>query len=206
MSGAKDGCLSIGSQMISTSTTKEGFIVSMEKDKYYPGMIGNVLLSKTALNSDVIATITVDNSPYSPWNITTTGTTSHSLGWSGTPDDTGLYYDLYPCGPTIRHIYPTVLQNQKEVCMKRLVRIMVVDRCEDVPADESILFQEEMFTELTDEEIWLSIGLEDALEKYNAKRILLLDKAISREQGRDVVLEPLRLKDVAKVITTLASF
>ena len=90
---------------------------------------------------------------------------------------------------------------------RRIVRVYIVDSDQNLPLDKAILFQgNEQLTDLTDEELFLEIGIKPLLEGHNAVRALTLDKKASTKAGKDVHLEPIRIRDLKMVVSTVAAF
>jgi len=86
---------------------------------------------------------------------------------------------------------------------KRLVRVLVVDTDSNVPARDSKIFDEEMFTTLSNEKINLSIDVKDALKLHNEKRVTFYRET---QEGNKVYLKALELSDISVTVIQLASF
>jgi hypothetical protein len=105
---------------------------------------------------------------------------------------------------------------------RRIIKVYVVDPNSNVPMDKCILYQSnEYLTDLTDQEIFFglkfyhpkrtiidvpTLNIEDFLKEYNRDRIKFLDKKLSRETGRDVYLEPVKIRELKMVIVNIATF
>lgn len=86
---------------------------------------------------------------------------------------------------------------------KRLVRVLVVDTDSNVPAKNSKIFDEEMFTTLSNDKINLSIDVKDALEKHNALRVKFYRET---QEGNKIYLKALELSDITVTVIQLAVF
>jgi len=92
--------------------------------------------------------------------------------------------------------------------MLRIVKIYIADRHPDVPLEEAMLYKspEEFVTDMDNQELFYTIPIMEVLEDHNAKRVTWLDKEATRMAGRDVMLEPIRTKDLDMVVTDHADF
>jgi hypothetical protein len=91
--------------------------------------------------------------------------------------------------------------------MRRIVQVFIADTTEDIPLDNGLLHQgEPKFTDLTDEELFFEIGMKDLLDKHNEIREKTLDKKATKKSGRDVYLEPARIRDLKMVVVDIAVF
>jgi hypothetical protein len=87
---------------------------------------------------------------------------------------------------------------------KRLVRVLVVDLDSNVPADKSVIHDEEMFTDLSNSGIVMSLRLKELLDEYNSEVRTKLTK--ETEEGKLLPLKPLHLNDVNVSIINIHSF
>lgn len=91
--------------------------------------------------------------------------------------------------------------------MRRIVQVFIADTTEDIPLEFGLLYQgEPKFTDLTDEELFFEIGMKGLLDKHNIIREETLDKKATRKSGRDVFLEPARIRDLKMVVVDIAVF
>lgn len=91
--------------------------------------------------------------------------------------------------------------------MRRIVQVFIADTTEDIPLANGLLYQgEPKFTDLTDEELFFEIGMKDLLDKHNEIREKTLDKKATKKSGRDVHLEPARIRDLRMVVVDIAVF
>lgn len=106
---------------------------------------------------------------------------------------------------------PAKIQDKKMPEVKkttcRVVRVFIVDPDEKVPLDKAVLLKgEEQLTNLTDEELFLEIGIKPLLDKHNDIRKILIDKKASERAGKEVCLEPIRIRDLKMVVSCIAEF
>jgi hypothetical protein len=101
-----------------------------------------------------------------------------------------------------------IKQKEKEIMSsRRLVKVMIVDPNESVPLDKAVLVNEaEKITDLEDDEIFFDMDIKNILEKHNTYRITVIDKELSKTKEKDVMLEPIRIKDLKMVVLTIAKF
>jgi hypothetical protein len=91
--------------------------------------------------------------------------------------------------------------------MRRIVQVFIADTTEDIPLENGLLYEgEPKFTDLTDEELFFEIGMKDLLDSHNVIREATLDKKATKESGRDVYLEPARIRDLRMVVVDIAVF
>lgn len=96
---------------------------------------------------------------------------------------------------------------QPNYMTKRIVRVYLADTDENVPLSGSVLHStQEKLTDLTDQELFFEIPIQDVLTKHNALRVTLLDKKQTARSGRDTFLEPVKIRDLKMTVVTVASF
>lgn len=89
----------------------------------------------------------------------------------------------------------------------RIVKIFIADPNENLPLDKRVLFSgEEQLTDLTDQELFFTIPINDLLTKHNALRAETPDRKASDKFGRSIFLEPVRVRDLKMVVVTVAQF
>jgi len=89
---------------------------------------------------------------------------------------------------------------------KRYVQLFVADPDRKVSVEDSVLYKSEPFlTDLSDRELYFSIEVVKLLADYNKKRVKMIDKDASKN-GRDVYLEPIRIRDLKMVVVNIAVF
>lgn len=100
---------------------------------------------------------------------------------------------------------------EKETTMpssqKRVVKVFVADPDEKVPADKSLLYEgKEHVTDLTDQELFFEVDIKPLLEKHNAERTKMVDKPSSQKFGKEVYLEPAKIRDLRMTVVVVAQF
>ncbi len=91
---------------------------------------------------------------------------------------------------------------------RRLVRVMIVDPETNVSLTDCVLYSEpEKLTDMTNQELFYAIqNFQDIVNVYNKKRVKMLDKEASKKYGRDIYLEPVKIRNLKMVVITVASF
>ena len=90
---------------------------------------------------------------------------------------------------------------------RRIVQVFIVDPNENVPLEQSIIYKgEQKLTDSTDQELFYEINLSPLLTEFNEKRVKLTDKEASKRAGKDIFLEPARIRDLRMVVTDIAKF
>lgn len=93
-------------------------------------------------------------------------------------------------------------QNQR-----RIVQVFIADPNENVPLDQAVIYKgEQKLTDSTDQELFFEINLAPLLAAHNEKRFKLIDKEASKHAGKDIYLEPARIRDLRMVVTDIAKF
>ena len=88
---------------------------------------------------------------------------------------------------------------------RRIVQVIIADPDQNVPLESAILYKgDEKLTDLTDQELYFELGMGDLLKAHNAKRVTWTDKEASKTKGKDVFLEPIRIRDLRMVVVTVA--
>ena len=91
--------------------------------------------------------------------------------------------------------------------MRRIAQVFIADTNDNIALDKGLLYQgEPTFTDLTDEELFFELDMKTMLEVHNAVRAATLDKRASKTSGRDVYLEPARIRDLNMVELDIAVF
>ena len=98
--------------------------------------------------------------------------------------------------------------NQKESQVgMRFVKIFIVDPTDDLPLAQRVLHNgAEQLTDLTDQELFFELPIKELLDKHNATRAGTLNKKATDKAGKDVFLEPIRVRDLRMNVTLIASF
>lgn len=106
---------------------------------------------------------------------------------------------------------PAVLQQPRpatnQSMPKRIVRVYLADTDENVPLEKSLLFKtDEKFTDATDQELYFEIPIQEVLKAHNAYRATLVDKKATQKLGKEVFLEPVKIRDLKMTVVNIASF
>lgn len=89
----------------------------------------------------------------------------------------------------------------------RIVKIFIADSNENLPLEKRVLYSgAEQLTDLTDQELFFEVPISDLLGKHNAVRAATVDKKQAEKFGRDIFLEPARIRDLKMVVVTVAQF
>jgi hypothetical protein len=90
---------------------------------------------------------------------------------------------------------------------KRLVRVFLVDPNASVPLESSMLFKcEEKLTDLTDQELFFEMPVQELLAQHNALRVTLVDKEASKRSNKEVLLEPAKIRDLTMTVLVLETW
>lgn len=90
---------------------------------------------------------------------------------------------------------------------RRVVQVFIADPHPDVPMDKALLYKgEPTFTDSTDQELYFELPVAALLARHNEQRVLLLDKEATRKSGREVRLEPARVRDLKMAVVVIAQF
>lgn len=105
-----------------------------------------------------------------------------------------------------KHLYQP--SNPMPTPTRRLVQIFIADPHPDVPLDNCLLHQSEkpFLTDLDDQELFFEIPIQQLLHDHNTYRVTLPDKEASRRFGKEVMLEPIKIRALKMVVLTIASF
>lgn len=89
----------------------------------------------------------------------------------------------------------------------RIVKVFVADQNENIPLDSRVIYRgDEHLTDLTDQELFFEIQMADLLKEHNEVRVKTRDKTQSAKFGRDIFLEPAKIRDLKMVVVTVATF
>lgn len=90
---------------------------------------------------------------------------------------------------------------------RRIVQVFVADPNENVPLEHSVLFKgEQKLTDLTDTELFFEVPMAEILKSHNEKRVKFLDKEATKRAGKDVVLDPVKIRELKMVVVNVAQF
>jgi len=63
-----------------------------------------------------------------------------------------------------------------------------------------------MMTDLNDMELYYEIDMKTILEEHNEKRVKMKDKEASNKFGKDIFLEPVKIRDLTMTVVNIAIF
>jgi|SRR6185503_811103 len=108
----------------------------------------------------------------------------------------------------INQTNPTIVGKEiKNMASTRIVKVFVADPDENIPVEKRLLYSgEEKLTELTDQELYFELPFSELLAAHNEYRKTLVDKKQSEKFGRDIYLEPVRIRDLKMVVLNVAQF
>jgi hypothetical protein len=90
---------------------------------------------------------------------------------------------------------------------RRIVQVFIADPNENVPLEQSLLYRgEQKLTDATDQELFYEVPIIDILKAHNEKRVKFVDKEVSKKSGKDIFLEPAKIRDLKMIITNVAQF
>lgn len=89
----------------------------------------------------------------------------------------------------------------------RIVQVFVADTNENITLDKRILYRgDPKVTDLTDQELYYEIPIMELLKVHNQLRAETVDKEASKRSGKDVFLEPARVRDLRMAVVNIAVF
>ena len=89
----------------------------------------------------------------------------------------------------------------------RIVKVFIADSNDNLPLDKRVLHTgAEQLTDLTDQELFFEVPIAELLAKHNTVRAATVDKKQAEKFGRDIFLEPARIRDLKMVVVTVAAF
>lgn len=90
---------------------------------------------------------------------------------------------------------------------RRIVQVFIADPNENVPLDKSVLYTgDQKLTDLTDTELYFEVPIAQLLADHNKARVTFLDKDATKRAGKDVFLDPVKIRDLKMVVVTVAQF
>ena len=93
------------------------------------------------------------------------------------------------------------------VSTTRIVKVIIADTNDNLPLNKRVLYTgDEQLTDLTDQELFFEVPIAELLAKHNDTRKATVDKKASEKFGRDIFLEPVRIRDLKMVVVTVAQF
>lgn len=105
------------------------------------------------------------------------------------------------------HPFTTNITKEQPMSTARIVKVYIADPNEDLPLEKRILYSsEEKFTDLTDQELFFEAPINELLARHNEFRKTVIDKKQAEKFGRDIFLEPVRIRDLKMVVVQVAQF
>lgn len=90
---------------------------------------------------------------------------------------------------------------------RRIVQVFIADPNDNVPLDKSVLYTgDQKLTDLNDTELFFEVPINDLLKAHNEGRVKMLDREATKRAGKDVFLDPVKIRDLKMVVVTVASF
>jgi hypothetical protein len=89
----------------------------------------------------------------------------------------------------------------------RIVKVFIADSNENIPLENRLLYSgTEKLTDLNDNELFFELPISELLAKHNELRKATRDKKQSAAAGKDIFLEPARIRDLKMVVVDVAVF
>lgn len=99
---------------------------------------------------------------------------------------------------------------EKETIMpniRRIVQVIIADTNENVPLASCILHKgNEKLTDLTDQELFFELPVADMLAKHNTERVKWMDKEATKRAGKEIYMEPVKVRDLKMLVVLVAQF
>lgn len=93
------------------------------------------------------------------------------------------------------------------VSTARIVKVFIADSNDNLPLDKRVMYSgDEKLTDLTDQELFFEVPISEILAKHNEVRKATVDKKQAEKFGRDIFLEPARIRDLKMVVVNVAQF
>lgn len=90
---------------------------------------------------------------------------------------------------------------------RRIVQVFIVDTNENIPLEKSLLYRgEQKLTDCNDQELYFEINVKELLDKHNLERVKTIDKESTKKSGKDIFLEPAKIRDLKMIVTNIATF
>ncbi len=110
----------------------------------------------------------------------------------------------------IHYGQPTPIQDTimpKDSTTRRIVQVFIADPNDNVPLDKAVLYTgEQKLTDLNDTELFFEVPMQSLLQVHNALRVGFLDREASKRAGKDIFLDPVKIRDLKMVVVTIAQF
>lgn len=106
----------------------------------------------------------------------------------------------------LQNVQPST-KDAPPMSQRRIVQVFIADADQNVPLASALLHKTEpAFTDSTDQELYFELPVAELLKAHNEKRKTWMDKDASRKSGKDVLLEPIKIRDLKMVVVTIAQF
>jgi hypothetical protein len=90
---------------------------------------------------------------------------------------------------------------------RRIVQVFIADPNENVPLEKSVLYTgEQKLTDLNDTELFFEVPIKDLLDAHNVIRLAMVDREASKRAGKDIFLDPVKIRDLRMIVCTIAQF
>lgn len=90
---------------------------------------------------------------------------------------------------------------------RRIVKVFVADPDPKLPTEKALLYEgEQKLTEATDQELFFEVEIKEKLAKHNEARVKVVDKEQSAKFGKEIFLEPAKIRDLKMVVVQVAAF
>lgn len=125
------------------------------------------------------------------------------FGWTDNTIKFGQLLDRHSKTATETEFQPQNITSMP----KRIVRVYLADTDDNVPLEKSLLYTgSEKLTDLTDQELYFEIPVTDILAKHNEFRKTVVNKKSTQQIGKEVFLDPVKIRDLKMTVVTVASF
>lgn len=96
---------------------------------------------------------------------------------------------------------------KEQVMTARIVKVYIADSNDNLPLERRVLYTgTEKLTDLTDQELFFEVPINDLLKAHNDYRKTVVDKKQAEKFGREIFLESARIRDLKMVVVSVASF
>ena len=100
------------------------------------------------------------------------------------------------------------IQPKKEnTVTTRIVKVFIADIDSNLPLASQLLYRgDEQLTDATDQELFFELDISGLLRDHNKIRTATLNKAATTKAGKDVFLEPVKVRDLKMSVVNVATF
>lgn len=104
-------------------------------------------------------------------------------------------------------VVPVELKGKASPVAARIVRVFIADPDINLPLDRRVIYKSsELLTDATDQELFFEANPAAMLKNHNEYRTTVLNKAMTEKAGKEIKLEPARIRDLRMVVVDIASF